>query len=91
MNHVSKPAARTADLTVILSTDEKDAFRSKCAQIGARCSSQARRILNAWNPIQAPANGKPGHRKKEYPRHTHVGFNFPNRASHGGAPRPSRF
>lgn len=91
MNQVSKAAPRTDALAVIFSTDEKAAFRSKCARIGARCSSEARRILNAWNPLQVPTHSRTTRRQREYPRHTHVGFNFPNRASHGGAPRPARF
>jgi hypothetical protein len=91
MSHAPKPAPRTDALAVIFSTEEKDAFRSKCALVGVSCSSEARRILNAWTPLHPPSNGNAGRRQKERPRHTHVGISLPNRATRGGAPRPSRF
>lgn len=90
MSNAPKPSARTDALAVIFSADEKAAFRKKCSSIGTRCSTEARRIFNAWNPLSAPANSKPRRPPKEYPGHGHVA-NFPNRASRGGAPRPSRF
>jgi len=89
MNHAAKPPARTADLTVIFSTAEKDAFRTKCAAIGSRCGTEARRIINAWNPMHAPANIKLPRRQMEYPVHGHFARSS-NRAARGGAPRPSR-
>jgi hypothetical protein len=91
MNQAKKPPARDADLTVILSSTEKDTFRQKCAQIGMRCGTQARRLLNAWNPLPAPANGRAPRPPREYPGYGHFAMNLPNRASRGGAPRPSRF
>ncbi|MES2262148.1 MAG: hypothetical protein V4724_26810 [Pseudomonadota bacterium] len=87
----AKPPARDKDLTVIFSAEEKDAFRKKCVQLGTRCSTEARRILNAWNPAPAPANGRTPRPQREYPAHGHFALNLPNRASRGGAPRPSRF
>ena len=91
MHHATKPPARTDALAVIFSTEEKAAFRRKCAAIGVHCSAQARKLVNAWNPLQVPAHGTAPRRRREYPSHAHVALNLPNRASRGGAPRPARF
>jgi hypothetical protein len=91
MYHATKPPARTKDLTVLFNEEERETFRRKCAQIGEHCSTQARRLVNAWNPLQTPAHGTAPRRRREYPSHAHVAHNLPNRASRGGAPRPARF
>lgn len=92
MNQESKPPARDTDLTVVLSTGEKNVFRKKCVKAGVHCSTQARSLINAWNPAQAPApaNVKAPRPPREYPSNGHLARSLPNRASRGGAPRPPR-
>lgn len=87
MNRIPKTPARTADLTVIFSNEEKDDFRRKCTAIGSRCGTEARRILNAWNPVHT--NIRPARRRMECPSHGHL-EQMTNRATRGGAPRPAR-
>ncbi|WP_146009826.1 hypothetical protein [Janthinobacterium sp. ROICE36] len=90
MNQASKPAARGADLTVIFSHEEKDSFRRKCNSIGSRAGTEARRILNAWNPLQQHVNIKLPRRHMEYPSHGHFVRASTSRAARGGAPMPRR-
>ena len=89
MSHAIKPPARTQDLTVLFTVEEKDDFRRKCAQIGSRCGTEARRILNAWDPLKAPMNIKLPRKRMEYPVHGHIARPA-KRVVRGGAPRPSR-